>query len=215
MALTPATITNLDTNQKIECMFNPKEYTIAKSNTWTSNQVVGKNAPKLDFSGGGPRTLTMELFFDAHEEQGDVRPMLNKLWKFMMIEPSKKNAKSKQSRPPLCLFQWGGHWHFKAAMTNLSVQYTLFKPNGTPVRAMASVTLQEAEDPGTQPLTNPTSHSAPGFKRRIVGPRDSLALIAFEELGDSGKWRLIADANGLDNPNKLTPGQILAIPPVP
>lgn len=213
MGLTKATITNLDTNETIKCLFNPTEYTIAKANSWQPKGLVGQNVPKLDFTGGGSRTLSVELFFDVYEKEGgDVRPLVNKLWALTMIDERNKNKTTKRSRPPLCLFQWGPDWHFKAAVTNLSVRYTLFRQDGTPVRAIANVTLQEAEDDQKKKGTNPTSHAQPGHRRRTVQPGDTLPLIAFEEYGDATQWRIIADANGLSNPSKLEPGIDLAIP---
>lgn len=214
MSLTKATITNLDTNEKIECLFNPTEYTIAKSNTWESKTVVGKNVPRVDFTGGAARTLTLELFFDVYETKGaDVRTHTNKLWDLTMIDEAKKNTKTQRSRPPFCLFQWGGNWHFKSVITSLTIRYTLFRSDGTPVRATANVTLQEAADEKDLPGTNPTSFSEPGHRRREVRPKDTLAMIAFEEYGDSGQWRLIAEANAIADPLGLEEGQVLAIPP--
>jgi len=213
MGLTKATLTNLDTNAKIECLFNPTEYTIAKSNTWQAKPIVGKNVPKLDFTGGGSRTLSLELMFDVFEEKGaDVRTQIDKLWTLTMIDEAKKSSQTNRSRPPLCLFQWGGNWHFKAAITSLSVRYTLFRQDGTPVRAIATVSLEEAADETDQPGTNPTSFSPSRMKRREVRPKDTLALIAFEEYGDSSKWRPIAEANNIDDPMDLEAGQVLAIP---
>jgi hypothetical protein len=213
MGLTKATITNLDTNHKITVMFNPTEYTIAKSNTWQAKPIVGKNVPKLDFTGGGSRTLSIELMLDVFEEKGgDVRVHVDKLWELTMIDEARASSATNRSRPPLCLFQWGGNWHFKAAITSLSVKYTLFRQDGTPVRAIATASLEEAADENDQPGTNPTSFSNSRMKRREVRPKDTLALIAFEEYGDSTKWRSIAEANRLDDPTDLQPGQILAIP---
>lgn len=214
MALTKATITNLGNNKKFEVLFNPNEYTIAKTNSWQARPVVGKNVPQLDFTGGGARTLTLELFLDVMDKanETDVRPYVDKLWELTMIDEAHKNAATDRSRPPLCLFQWGGNWHFKAAVTSLSVRYTLFGEDGIPIRAIANVTLEEAEDEADQPGTNPTSYSEAGARRREIRPRDTLALIAYQEYGDSSKWRPIAEANGIDDPRKLTPGQIIAIP---
>ncbi|MFI5385009.1 MAG: LysM peptidoglycan-binding domain-containing protein [Fimbriimonadales bacterium] len=213
MGLTKATLTNLDTNEKIECLFNPTEYSIAKTNTWQAKPIVGKNVPKLDFTGGGSRTLSLELMFDVFEKQGeDVRTHIDKLWKLTMIDEAKKSSKTNRSRPPLCLFQWGGNWHFKAAITSLTVKYTLFRQDGTPVRATATVSLEEAADDSEQPNTNPTSYSPSRMRRREVRPKDTLALIAFEEYGDSSKWRPIAEANSIDDPMDIEPGQIIAIP---
>lgn len=215
MALTKATLTNLDTNEKIQCLFNPNEYTIAKSNAWEAKPVIGKNVPKMDFTGGGARTLTVELFFDVYEKSGqDVRTYVNKLWDLTMIDERQKNPVTERSRPPFCLLQWGGNWHFKAVITNLSVRYTLFRQDGTPVRAIANLTLQEAEDDTDLPGTNPTSHAEPGYRKRVVQPHDTLALIAYQEYGDSSRWRPIADANKLTDPTSIETGQVLSIPPL-
>jgi nucleoid-associated protein YgaU len=214
MSLTKATLQNLDSKDKFECLFNPTEYTVAKNNSWQAKKVVGKNVPQLDFTGGQSKTLKMKLFFDvAEQDDADVRTSVDKLWNLVMIDETRKNPKTQKARPPLCLFQWGPNWEFTAAITALSVNYTLFKEDGTPVRATADATFQEAEDSSAKKGTNPTSYSEPGHRRRVVRPRDTLAIIAFEEYGDSGQWRLIAQANQMDDPMALSPGQVLAIPP--
>lgn len=213
MSLTKATITNMYSKEKVQCLFNPTEYTIAKTNNWQAKPVVGKNVPKMDFTGGGARSMTVELMFDVFEDPlGDVRQYTDKLFKLCLIDPSQKNAKTKKARPPFILFEWGDNWQFKAAITSLSIRFTLFRHNGVPVRALANMTLMEAVDENEKPGTNPTSYSDNGMKRRMVKPRDTLAGIAYEEYGSSAKWRAIADANQIDDPLSLQPGQILAIP---
>ena len=185
MSLTKATITNLNNKEKIACLFNPTEYTIAKTNNWQAKPVVGKNVPKMEFTGGGARSMTVELLFDVFEDPlGDVRNHTDKLWKLLLTDPSKQNTSTKKARPPYILFEWGDNWHFKAAITSLSIRFTLFRHNGVPVRALASITLMEAIDENDKPGTNPTSYAEPGMKRRMVKPRDTLAAIAYEEYGN-------------------------------
>jgi hypothetical protein len=213
MSLTKATITNLYTNTKMQCLFNPTEYTIAKTNNWQAKPVKGKNVPKMDFTGGGARSMTVELLFDVFENPlGDVRNYTNELFNLCNIDASKKNQSTKKSRPPYVLFEWGDNWEFKAAITSLSVRFTLFRHNGVPVRALVNLTLMEAVDESDKPGTNPTTHSDPGMRRRMVRPRDTLAAISHEEYGNPNFWRLIANANRIDDPLAIEPGQILAIP---
>jgi len=213
MSLTKATITNMYSKEKLQCLFNPSEYTITKTNNWQAKPVVGKNVPKMDFTGGGARSMTVELMFDVFEDPlGDVRQFTDKLFKLCLIDPNQKNVKTKKARPPFILFEWGDNWQFKAAITSLSIRFTLFRHNGVPVRALANMTLMEAVDENEKPGTNPTSYADNGMKRRMVKPRDTLAGIAYEEYGSSAKWRTIADANQIDDPLSLQPGQILAIP---
>jgi hypothetical protein len=213
MSLTKATITNLYTREKLNCLFNPTEYTVAKTNNWPAKPVVGKDVPKLDFTGGGARTMTVELMFDVFEEpNADVRQHTDKLSNMTLIDQSKKNPKTKKSRPPYVLFEWGENWQFKAAITSLSIRFTLFRANGVPARALASLTLTEAVDENEKPGTNPTSYAEPGMKRRMIRPRDTLAGIAYEEYGSANEWRQIALANRIDDPLSIEPGQIIAIP---
>jgi nucleoid-associated protein YgaU len=46
----------------------------------------------------------------------------------------------------------------------------------------------------------------------VVKSADRIDIIASEEYGDAGKWRPIADANHLDDPDQLIPGEVLIIP---
>jgi LysM repeat protein len=53
---------------------------------------------------------------------------------------------------------------------------------------------------------------SPGQARYTVQPGDTLGAIARQFLGDAGKWRVIADANGISDPRTLRPEQVLTIP---
>jgi len=49
-------------------------------------------------------------------------------------------------------------------------------------------------------------------KTYVVRPGDTLDMIAAELYEDRRQWRAIAEANRIDNPRRLTAGQILHIP---
>jgi LysM repeat protein len=46
----------------------------------------------------------------------------------------------------------------------------------------------------------------------IVNPGDTLSKIATSKLGSAGKWRLIAELNGIINPSRIQVGQRLQLP---
>lgn len=207
---------------KIAFMFNPAEYSISKSNDWSTKPQKGKNVPKYEFGGGKPRTLTLELLFDATMPGGsgqktDVRKYTNQLFNCMMVDKSAqtKGKNSQMSKPPKCRLHWGGDSqnHFECYIQQCNVKYTMFSPDGWPIRATASLTLLEAVDKEDRLPTNPTSLGEPGRKVRQVKEGDRLDYIAYEEYGDAQEWRRIADANQLTNPLDLRPGMSLAIPP--
>ena len=112
-------------------------------------------------------------------------------------------------------FQWGKTWSFKAVITDISQKFTLFRSDGTPVRATLDVSFLQAKDDGHYPGQNPTTIGRPGYKRWVVKEGDSIDWIAFDEYNDSAMWRFIAETNNLDNPLLLRPGQVLAIAPRP
>ena len=213
--LAKATLTNLDDapRKPIEIMFNPGQYSISKSNTWTEAQITGSNVPRLEFTSGGAMTLTLsDLIFETYEDGGDVRKYTDKFLALTKISPKTVDRVTGIGRPPRVLFSWGKDVKFESVVTSFSIDFTLFSPDGVPVRAKMRLTLQESKDEGVKTGQNPTSQGNMGQKVHIVKPGDTLDRIAYDELGDSGLWREIADNNRLDNPMALKPGMLLGIP---
>jgi nucleoid-associated protein YgaU len=107
---------------------------------------------------------------------------------------------------------------FKAACTSLTVAYQLFKPNGTPIRADVKLALTQAEPAKAASANssnrgqNPTTRSAGGLGMHLVRDGDTLQSIAHQTYGDPNRWRLVAEANGIDNPLHLRRGTPLDLP---
>lgn len=205
----------IEGGEQIDCWFNPAEYTISKSNKWTVKPVVGEGLPTAEFGGGDAQKLTLELLFDdADRENGDVRAITNSLFAAMAVD--KAHASSKNSgRPPLIEFGWGSTTTFKAVCDSLSVQYLLFRPNGTPVRAKAKISLIQAEPTVGKGPQNPTTRGIAGLRTHVVRDGDSIQGIAYNAYGDATLWRRIAEANGIDDPFALRRGSVLSIPTLP
>jgi len=52
----------------------------------------------------------------------------------------------KMRRPPMCIFVWSKVFPaFKGVITQLSTKYTMFLPDGTPVRATVSLQMKQAD----------------------------------------------------------------------
>ncbi len=203
-------------NETLECWLNPTQYAITKTNTWQANQAApGASFPPAQYNGGQAREMTLELMFDAGVD-GDVTSVTDKLFKLM--EPDKTLGTPGPGRPPHFTLSWGTFQSFDAVCKSLSVTFLLFRPDGTPTRAQANLSLMQVhKDPrsggGTPaPKTNPTSRSTHDVRSHVVREGDSLPSIAFAQLGDPTRWRDIAEANGIDDPLRLRAGQTLTIP---
>lgn len=206
MALEKATITNLDTNEVVTVLFNPQEYQLEKSTPWQEHAIVGLDMPEVEFTTGSRRSLAMELFFDTYEEKKDVREFTDKIENLLYVNPD-------THRPPILLFAWG-KLDFKCVLEHLKQRFTMFLEDGTPVRAVLGVVFREYMTAKEQ-LERKPRQSADRTKRRLVKRGDTLNMIAAREYGDAGKWRYIADANGILDPLDIRPGQELIIPPLP
>ena len=204
---------------EITALFNPNTYSITKSVTWSSTPSSNeanaqterkKNAPTLTFGGGGSRQLTLELFFDVTEpidnvEVADVREKTNQVVALTRIE-------RKLGRPPVCEISWGqaptgSDFPFKGVVNQLTQRFTLFRSNGSPVRANLTVAFTEFLIP-----EDDQRETDPEFTTRLVKRGDSLSGIAAEVYHDPALWRLIAEANDLDDPRRLPIGLRLNIP---
>lgn len=203
----------------VPCMFNPKELSVEKSNQFAEVNIPGLPSPVFQFVRGNARSVTMDLFFDTYEQRGDVRIFTDRItgWdagsmfsKLPSIAKGLMDIDSDLHAPPICLFIWGA-FIFQCIIERVTKRFTMFLPEGIPVRATLNVTLKEYREVDIQ-VKEIALASADLTKRWIVTQGDSLWSIAFKEYGNPEDWRLIAEANNIDNPRILNPGQELIIP---
>ncbi len=195
----------------VSCMFNPFEYTVSKTNTYKEESRNRSDVPSFEFEKAGPQTLKLTLLFDTFEDDTDVSLETNKLWKLMESKTRREGNRTKKVPPPEVAFEWGV-FRFVAVITNMTQKFTLFKPDGTPVRASVEVTFTQHKDVNDYPNQNPTSGGGEIERVWRVIAGDRIDTIAFAVYGDATRWRAIAEYNQLNNPLALKSGRQLIIP---
>lgn len=217
--LKKATITVLagsDAGKVIAVLFNPAEYSFDRSNAYKAIALPGLGTPLIQFVNGDADQLSMELFLDdytdaqgptsrANSESAPVASRLESISKLLNIDRD-------LHAPPPVRFAWGP-LEFSAVIEKLNRKVTLFRPDGTPARATLTVAFKEYRTLRQQ-LERPRRESADKTKRRVVVGRDSLWALAASEYGDPRDWRRIAEANDLDDPRAIQPGDWLVLPPI-
>lgn len=199
-----------DASSTFEALFNPAEYLSSDANEYSVLPIRGVNAPLLQYSRGSRRTLDFSLLLDTYASGppgargGDVRRRYVAFLEGLMAVDGDLH------RPPLCKIVWGG-LEFVGVLTSLRKRYTLFLNDGTPVRARVALSFQEIVAPQAQADTTKLS-SPDKTKRHIVQEGDSLWQIAYREYGSPTEWRVVAEANEIDDPRRLVPGTELVIP---
>lgn len=196
----------------VSCMFNPYEYTVSKANTYQEKARNRSDVPHVEFKKAGAQTLKLKLFFDSYEQKEDISQTTNQLWKLMESKTRSDGGRNEKVPPPEVAFDWGV-FRFVSVITSMTQKFTLFLPDGTPVRAEVDITFTQHKDLNDYPNQNPTSGGGVTEQVWQVVAGDRLDTIAASVYGDAGRWRLIASQNGITNPLALRPGQQLQIPP--
>lgn len=217
MTLEKAIITNTVTRDDIPVLFNPEEYTVSKDINYAQQSVPGLSAPITQFVSGNLQTLEMELFLDTLEENragtrifnqagDDVRDLTRKITDLMNIDAS-------THAPPILIFTWAS-LSFTCVLARASQRFTMFKPDGTPVRARLQVTFNEFRniDLEAKEIKRETADYSKSYE---VSQGETLSSIAGQVYHNPNLWRPIALSNNIDNPRALPAGLRLLIPQLP
>jgi hypothetical protein len=189
-------------------MFNPTQYKLQRSVKISRSDSPWDNGGSAEYLGTGPMILTMELFFDDFASaRGDVTPQISKLLAWQMPDMDAEVP------PPMVKFQWGNKQldDFTGVITQLDINYTVFRRDGVPLQAKVNVTVEGALK-YAEPGTNPTSHAVDTRRIHTMIEGETIASLAYAELGRPTYWRAIAELNEIDDPLRVKPGQALLIP---
>lgn len=103
-----------------------------------------KNYMVLEFTGAEGRTLSLELLFDGVEDNRDVSDQVRVLNTLASVRDH-GSSDEKMRRPHHCVVVWPNVLpRFTCVIEGLTTKYTMFAPNGTPLRATCTVKLKEA-----------------------------------------------------------------------
>lgn len=201
--------------RELRFMYNPAELTTSKSANWNRPRQQGaRSAGRPQFTGAGPQTVQMEIWFDAWDaDDADVTGSVMTL--FEWTKPTPQSIQRRLPRPPVLGFEWGSNRvlaDLQVFLKTVNAKYVLFKPDGTPIRASATITLEEV--PQEQASQNPTSGSRESRRTRLLGESDSLHSVAWHEYGDAGLWRGLAAFNDIDDPLRVAAGTRILVPTI-
>ena len=197
-----------NSSQQFVCQFNPTDFSLTKAIKWRQLPKTGDQEPEIVFAGGEAQDVTISLFFDSTDTGQDVRNKYSTLLKMAQIDTTKKDAKTGKGEPPRIRFEWGSFLKssgtenvLTGVIKSVTQKFTMFKADGTPLRAEVSVNfVQTVTPPAGQ---NPTSRSETR-KIWVVHEGETLDWIAYQEYGDPAQWRHIAEPTAWPIPRTCT-----------
>jgi len=208
----------------LEVRFNPTEYTLNEGAQIAEVTIPGLDSPILQFVRGQTETLSLDLFFDSTEDGMDdnaksVTERTDLFYQLVKID-------GETHAPPVCFFSWGADFPgnrsysslgsqqrhgFKCVVESVRQRFTLFSPQGVPLRATLTVSLKEyktlAEQlGGIKPSSPDRTHA------HVVQLGETISQISNQVYDDPAQWRAIADQNSILDPLELQRGAVLEIP---
>lgn len=198
----------------IPFFLNPTTIKITKS-VEIEETKVENNASETHWNVTNPVLLDIgELWFDTYESRDNVRAThIEALERLLDYNTDTHHI-------PCVRLIWGMFMADTATdekylfyVEKLMVTYSMFLPDGTPVRAKATVGLKQCL-PLKMQLDHDPKQSPDHAKLYTVRRGDTLQGIAHAEYDDPREWRRIADTNRVDDPMNLAPGTKLLVPPI-
>ena len=211
---------------QLTVQYNPSSLVFEKAVHTAEIAIPGLDSPLRQFVRGGAETASVELFFDTTESgtgagATSVTTLTDAFYGLVKIDPQTHAA-------PVCSFIWGEKFpgdrlperygnqrrtEFPCVVTSVKQDFRLFSPEGTPLRAVLTVKLEEFV-PIQRQIEQLNLQSSDHTRSHLLEQGESLALVAWQYLHDPGDWRHVAVANGIDDPRRITPGRTLTIPPL-
>ncbi len=194
-------------------LMNPEKYTYHYKIETDETQASGTSTVSPKFNKKLPENLELDFVFDrsgvingyASSDDGIIDD----------IEKFKKvilDYNGDEHKPNYLIISWGTLL-FKGALTEMNVEFKLFKPDGTPIRAVAKAKFQGfVEDNLRAARENNKSPDLTHY--RTVKAGDTLPLMSFHIYVDSKYYLEVAKVNNIINFRKLKTGQKIFFPPL-
>ena len=159
---------------------------------------------KIEFVLDG--TKTMDGYVDKYkkmEVHDQIVAFTNCVYKY----------EGKIHRPRFLILRWGSEIRFPCVLSKLDINYSLFHPNGNPLRAKISATFIKYEtDVAVAAAARMSSPDLTHHRRTKQG--DRLDLMSYKFYNDTSYFMQVAKANNLNSLRDLKAGVDIFFPPI-
>ena len=206
---------------------NPDKYSLDYEVQFANTQKPGSSGQELLFNRILPQRLNFDFLFDRTGAIPDSvaipglggLPSLGGVSNKDGVQPDIDNLRELTMgfdgdihRTKYLILNWG-KLLFKCCLTKMNVTYTLFRPDGTPLRATAKCFFEEFRE--TELRVKEENKNSPDLTHiRTVKEGDTLPLMTFRIYGDSKYYMQVAKVNEIENFRNLEVGQQVFFPPI-
>tara|TARA_R110002020_G_scaffold83108_3_gene205919 strand:- start:37214 stop:37891 length:678 start_codon:yes stop_codon:yes gene_type:complete len=189
---------------------NPNKFSRNVAIQYNEEQEQGTQGNNAKYSSTPPEETQFEFVFDHSGVIANSRKVEEDVKTFKELTYEVNGG---IHRPNFLQLIWGNALDFKCILKSLTVNYTLFKPDGTPIRANLSATFMHVVEEERRAAEQ--SNSSPDLTHvRYSKEGDSLPLMTYAIYKNAALYPYVAKYNGLTNFRKLEPNTRIVFPPI-
>lgn len=193
-----------------EVMLNPEKLNWSRSINYSFKQAVGTSAPSPTYNKTPSEKLSFELVIDCTG----------------VVDSKRTSMASEINRLTAIIYTYNGDIHkpnfvkiiwngvvIKGLLTSFSTTYTLFSPDGAPLRARLSLEFISYETIDT--IVAEEKNNSPDMTHLVtVEDGDTLPQISEQIYLSAQHYVQIAQFNGLNKFRHLQAGTVVVVPPL-
>lgn len=196
---------------------NPEKYSHSYKICYNDVQAQGSNGGSPEFNRIPSEEVKFELVFDGTGVVPSAIPGVIPFTgdgiaaQILAFKNLVFRFNGKIHSPNYLKIVWG-KFIFPCRMSALTINYTLFKPDGTPLRARANATFIKFNNERTLALE--ANQNSPDLSHILtVKAGDTLPLMCYTVYGSSAYYPQVAKVNGLTDFRNLVVGTQIVFPP--
>lgn len=209
---------------EFKTLLNPEDYLLKYKIELNQTQAAGTSGTAPKYSKSLPEDLSLDFLFDrtgvitdynnagtggSHTFNDEEKGVVDDVDHFKKVVFDYNGDKHK---PNYLKIAWGTLL-FKGTLSEMEIQFKLFKPDGTPLRAVVRAKFKGFVEEALR-VARDNSSSPDLTHVREVKEGDTLPLMTYRIYGDSKYYLEVAKANRISNFRKLSVGQKIYFPPL-
>ena len=204
---------------------NPSQYQKSYTVNYNPSQAIGQGSQRQQFKEIESESFKLEFTLDGTGVVNNTllpgQGLINAFIKDLTVSDRVKQLKETvyyfngtTHHPRFIKIVWGDeNGLFKGVLNSLQVTYTLFDPDGKPLRAKVVCNFKSHKSVETQ--NQEENRSSPDLTHvRLVKSGDTLPMMCYRIYGDAKYYWQVAQANQLVNFRTLEEGTELIFPPI-
>lgn len=205
-----------------QVLINPEQIQQTFATVFDESQADGTTGTDVRFRVQRPKSFETSLLFDGTGVVANDKMLGSNV--FGLNHPETVDSQIKRFKqvvfdyngdnhaPNLLQIQWGS-FLFRGKLKDLVITYSLFNPDGTPLRAKAQCTFVESMADALR-VAKERAHSPDLTHIRILKDDNNLPLMANQIYKDPGYYAEVAKANKLRSIRQIPVGTQIQFPPI-